>query len=79
MHWGTSPSAVTERELSKWATIAEALQARGLDEETALLTASAGMLGLQTAIRTWARPDETRPLRELLPEALDSLRTIINP
>jgi len=69
-----------ERELSKRAAltdaIAAALHARGLDPETALLTASAGMLVQQTAIQRWTQPAESRPLRELLSDALHSLRTI---
>ena len=69
-----------ERELSKRAAltgaIAAALHARGLDPETALLTAGAGMLVQQTAVRRWTQPDEGRPLRELLSDALHSLRTV---
>ncbi len=69
-----------ERELRKQAeltdAIAAALRGRGLDPETALLTASAGMLVQQTAVRRWTQPAESRPLRELLSDALHSLRTI---
>ena len=69
-----------ERELGKRAAltdaVAAALRARGLDPETALLAAGAGMLVQQTAVRRWTRPAESRPLRELLPEALRSLRTV---
>ena len=69
-----------ERELSKRAAltdaIAAALHTRGLDPETALLTASAGMLVQQTAMRRWTQPAESRPLRELLSDALRSLRTV---
>ncbi len=71
-----------ERELSKGAAlteaIADALHARGLDPDTALLTASAGMLVQQTAIRRWTQPAESRPLRELLSDALHSLRTTVS-
>jgi len=71
-----------ERELSKRAAltdaIAAALHARGVDPETALLTASAGLLVQQTAIRRWTRPAESRPLRELLADALRSLRTTVS-
>ena len=70
-----------ERELSKGAAltdaIAAALRAGGLDSETALLTASAGMLVQQTAMRAWTQPAESRSLEELLLEALRSLRTAI--
>ena len=69
-----------ERELSKRAAltdaIAAALRARGVDPETALLTAGAGMLVQQTATRRWTQPGEGRPLGELLPDALRSLRAI---
>ena len=69
-----------ERELSKRAAltdaIAAALRVRGLDPETALLTAGAGMLVQQTAVRRWTRPAGSRSLRELLSDALHSLRTI---
>ena len=69
-----------ERELGKRAAltdaIAAALRARGLDPETALITAGAGMLVQQTAVRRWTRPDESGPLRELLYDALRSLRTV---
>ena len=71
-----------ERELSKRAAltdaIAAALHARGLDSETALLSASAGMLVQQTAMRRWMEPAESRPLRELLVDALHSLRTTVS-
>lgn len=71
-----------ERELSKRAAltdaIAAALHARGLDPETALLTAGAGMLVQQTAIQRWTQPAESRPLRELLSDALHSLRTTVD-
>ncbi len=69
-----------ERELSKRAAltdaIAAALHARGVDPETALLTAGVGMLVQQTATRRWTQPAESRPLRELLSDALHSLRAI---
>jgi AcrR family transcriptional regulator len=69
-----------ERELSKWAaltdTVAAALQARGLDSDTALLTARAGMLVQQTAMQRWTQPTDDRTLRELLSDALLSLRAI---
>ena len=69
-----------ERELSKRAAltdaIAVALQARGVDPETALFAAGAGMLVQQTAVRRWTQPAESRPLRELMSDALHSLRTV---
>ncbi len=70
-----------ERELSKRAgltdAVAAALHARGLDPDTALVTASAALLVQQTAVYRWSRPDESRPLRELLRDALRSLRTTV--
>jgi len=71
-----------ERELSKQAALTDAiaavLQVRGLDPESAVLTASAGMLVQQTAVRRWTHPAESRPLRELLSEALHSLNTTLS-
>jgi AcrR family transcriptional regulator len=71
-----------ERELSKRAAltdaIAAALRARGLDDETSLLTASAGMLVEQTAVQRWTQPAESRSLRELLSDALHSLRRTVS-
>jgi AcrR family transcriptional regulator len=70
-----------ERELSKRAAltdaIAAALHARGLDSGAALLTARVGVLVHQTAMQSWTQPAENRPLRELLSDALLSLRTIV--
>lgn len=71
-----------ERELSKRATltdaIAAALSERGLDEETALIAASAGMLVEQIAINRWTQPAESRLLRKLLADALHALRTTVS-
>ena len=71
-----------ERELSKLAAltdaIAAALRARGHDADTALLTASVGMLVYRTAIQRWTRPEERRPLHTLFADALDSLRSTVN-
>jgi AcrR family transcriptional regulator len=70
-----------ERELSKRAAltdaVAAALSARGLDPDTALLTARAGVLVQQTAMRRWTQSAGNRPLRELLADALLSLRAIV--
>ena len=70
-----------ERELSKQAAlidaIAAALRQRGLDPDSSLLAAGAGMLVLQTAMQRWTQPAESRPLRALLSDALHSLRTMI--
>jgi hypothetical protein len=72
-----------ERELSKRAsltdTIAAALHARGLDSDTALLTARAGVLVHQTAMQRWTQSADDRSLRELLSEALRSLHAIVGP
>ena len=71
-----------ERELGKNAALTEAiaavLQARCGDPETAFLAAGAAMLVQQAAFRQWTRPGETRTLRDLLPDALRSLRTAVN-
>jgi AcrR family transcriptional regulator len=72
-----------ERELGKRAALTDAiaatLQTRGLDADTALLTARAGVLVQQTAMQRWTTTQaaEARPLRELLSDALLSLRTIV--
>ena len=71
-----------ERELGKRVALADAiaaaLRARGLEPETALLTARAGVLIQQTAMQRWTTvPEETRPLRELLAEARQSLRAVV--
>ena len=72
-----------ERELSKRAAltdaIAAALRERGVDASTSFLVASAGMLVQQTAVQQWMQPAESRPLRELLRDALHSLRTNVHP
>ena len=70
-----------EREQGKRAAlttaIAAALRERGVDVDTALISAGAGVLIGQIAEQRWVRPDEQRPLRDLLPEALSSLRAAI--
>lgn len=75
-----STPELQEREEGKLAAltsvIAGALQARGLDAGSALLTARVGVLIKQTAEQSWVQPTERRPLRELLSEALASLRLI---
>lgn len=69
-----------EREEGKLAAltsvIAGALQERGLHPGAALLTARVGVLIKQTAEQSWVQPTERRSLRELLCEALASLRLI---
>jgi AcrR family transcriptional regulator len=71
-----------ERELGKNAALTEAiadvLRARCGDPDTAFLIAGAAMLAQQVAFRKWTRPGETRTLRDLLPEALHSLRNTVN-
>jgi AcrR family transcriptional regulator len=70
-----------ERELSKNAILAEAiasaLRARGGDPETAFLAAGVAMLAQQVAFQKWTRPDQTRTLRDLLSDAVQSLRTTV--
>jgi len=69
-----------ERELAKRAAltdvIAAALGTRGTDPDTALLVARAGVVVQQTAMQRWIQSAEKRHLRELLSDALLSLRTI---
>jgi AcrR family transcriptional regulator len=71
-----------ERELSKNAVLAEAiaaaLQERGCDPETAFLAAGAAMLAQQGAFQKWTLPGETRTLRDLLSDAVHSLRTTVS-
>ena len=71
-----------ERELSKRAALTDAIAAtlhgRGLDTHAALLAAGAGMLVQQAAVERWMQPTESRPLRELLAEALHSLRATVS-
>lgn len=71
-----------ERELGKNAALTEAiaavLHARCGDAETAFLAAGAAMLAQEAALRKWTRPGETRPLRDLLSDAVRSLRATVN-
>ncbi|MEV6632554.1 TetR family transcriptional regulator [Actinoplanes sp. NPDC051470] len=71
-----------ERELRKNAVLAEAIAAvlreRGCDPETALFATGAAMLAQQAAFQKWTRPGETRTLRDLLSEAVRSLRTTVS-
>ncbi len=72
--------AVLEGVLRKRAELTDAivgaLYERGLDLETALLTAGTGMLVEQTAVQGWTQPAESRPLRDFLSDALRSPRMI---
>jgi len=71
-----------ERELSKNAVLTEAiataLNARGCDPETAFLAAGAAMVAQQVAFQKWTLPDEKRSLRDLLSDAVNSLRTTVS-
>ncbi len=71
-----------EREEGKRAAltvaIAGALRERGLDPDTALLTARTGVLIEQTAEHQWVQPTEHRPLRDLLSNARLSLRAVVD-
>ena len=70
-----------ERELGKQtvltAAIAAALRGRGLEPDAALLTAGAGLLVQETALRAWTRPGESRPLSTFLAEAQEWLRATV--
>ena len=78
---GANPE-LRERELTKRAALTEAiaaaLMARGLDPGPAFLTAGAGGLVLQAAIARWTKPEEDRPLRALLSDALHALRATVD-
>jgi AcrR family transcriptional regulator len=70
-----------ERELSKRAALTDAIAAglhtRGVDTDTALLAARVGVLVQQTAMQRWTRSAvNDRPLRDLLADAVLSLRAI---
>lgn len=71
-----------ERELRKNALLTEAIAAelheRGCDRVTAFLAAGTAMLAQQAAFQKWTQPGETRTLRELLSEAVHSLRTTVS-
>ncbi|MFJ6070693.1 helix-turn-helix domain-containing protein [Streptomyces sp. NPDC093065] len=68
-----------ERELIKLASLsgalAEALRERGVDELGAELTAEAAIAVLKVAFRRWIDEGRRRPLRPLLTECFDVLRT----
>jgi AcrR family transcriptional regulator len=70
-----------ERELSKLASltdaIAVALRNRGVDPDDAVLTAQAGVLVHETAMRRWTQSAEQRALGEFLSDALLSLRAVV--
>ena len=78
---GANPE-LQERELSKGAALAHALDAalcaRGVDPETSTLTSGAAMLVQNEAIERWTQPTEVRPLRELLDNALQALRSAVS-
>ncbi|WP_434445082.1 TetR/AcrR family transcriptional regulator [Lentzea sp. E54] len=78
----TANPELLERELGKNAALTEAvaaaLHARCGDPETAFLAAGAAMLAQQAAFRQWTRPGETRTLRDLLLDAVRTLRTTVS-
>jgi AcrR family transcriptional regulator len=69
-----------ERELRKRAALTDAivgaLRTRGVDSDTALLSAHVGVLVQQTAMQRWTQSAENRPLRDFFSDALLSLRAI---
>jgi AcrR family transcriptional regulator len=69
-----------ERELGKRAALtdatADALRSRGVDSDTALVAARAGMLVHDLAMHTWTRSAAKRPLRSFLSDALLALRAV---
>jgi AcrR family transcriptional regulator len=70
-----------ERELRKRAALTDAivaaLRARGIDPDTALLSARAGMVVQQTAIQRWTQSTADRSLRDHLSGALEALRATV--
>ncbi|MFD6596139.1 TetR family transcriptional regulator, partial [Streptomyces coelicoflavus] len=68
-----------ERELIKLASLsgalADALRERGVDELGAWLTAEAAIAVLKVGFRRWIDGGRERPLRPLLAECFDVLRT----
>ena len=73
--------ALREREDGKRAAltagIAAALHDRGLDPQTAMVVARAGVLVQQTAEESWARHTEPPSLRDHLAQALTALRNVV--
>lgn len=69
-----------ERELIKLSSLANALagalRGRGVAEPVASLTAETGVAVFKVAFERWVAPGETRPLVDLLHEALDTLRAV---
>ena len=59
--------------------IGEALRSRGIPGSEAGLTAQAGVTVFQTAFDRWAHSDGSAEFASLIYEALDDLRTAINP
>ncbi len=78
-----SSSDLQEREMIKMVALKDAigvaLQLRGVPESGAGLTAQAGVAVFQTAFERWAHTDGPADFRSLMYEALDVLRTAINP
>ncbi len=74
-------AALREREDAKrtelTTAIAIALRSRGLEANAALMTARAGVLLEQAAEERWSQPEESRPFRAVLQEALVSLRDVL--
>ncbi|MET8627644.1 helix-turn-helix domain-containing protein [Kitasatospora sp. NPDC004669] len=71
-------SELQERELLKGArlssAVADALQARGVDDTTAQLAAALGVLAFSTAFVRWATPGNQQPYTEIAHAALNDLR-----
>ena len=72
-------SELQERQLLKRArmaaAMAEALRARGTDDDTAGLAAQVGVLAFSTSYARWAAPGNQRPFTEIACATLDDLRT----
>lgn len=59
------------------AAMAHALQARGIDEPTAITAAELGVLAFKESFATWIAPDNVHELADLAHESLDRLRLAI--
>jgi len=72
--------ALTERELSKMASLAaalgDALRARGVDEPIASLAAETGIGVFRVAFEQWVCAPTARPLGTVMKESLDQLRSL---
>lgn len=78
-----SDEGLRERELRKLDAVREAVQdglvGRGTEAMTASLLADTSVTLLHVALDEWLDTDGERPLAEIIPDALQALRTAIGP